>query len=277
MRIDAHQHFWKLDRGDYGWLNPELGTIYRDFLPEDIKPFLSRHNISGTILVQAAPTVAETEFLLQLAEEVPFIKGVVGWVDFERSDSAEEIFCLAEHSSLVGLRPMIQDIDDIDWMLGDRLQPAFEALIEANLAFDALTLPLHLANLFKLLTKYNEMRAVIDHASKPQIRSEQYSDWAMNMKIIASETNAFCKLSGLVTEASDEWTVDDIRPYVDHLLDTFGTGRLIWGSDWPVCTLAASYDRWFEVTSRLLESLSEKERQAILGYNARIAYKLGDG
>ena len=97
------------------------------------------------------------------------------------------------------------------------------------------------------------------------------------MKIIASETNAFCKLSGLVTEASDKWTVDDIRPYVDHLLDTFGTGRLIWGSDWPVCTLAASYDRWFEVTSRLLESLSEKERQAILGYNARIAYKLGDG
>ncbi|MCY4100804.1 MAG: amidohydrolase family protein [Rhodobacteraceae bacterium] len=274
MIIDAHQHFWKLDRGDYGWLNPKLGQIFRDFLPEDIKPFLSRHKISGTILVQAAPTVAETEFLLKFAEKIPFIKGVVGWVDFESPNSAEEIFRLAEHSSLVGLRPMIQDIDDVDWMLNDRLKPAFRALIAADLTFDALTLPQHLVNLLQLLTEHNEMRVVIDHGSKPQIKCKQFSDWAMNMKILASETNAFCKLSGLVTEAGAGWTIDDLRPYVNHLLDVFGAGRLIWGSDWPVCTLAASYDNWVEVTHKLLENLTDKDRQAILGDNARVAYNL---
>ncbi len=274
MRIDAHQHFWKLDRGDYGWLNPKLGTIFRDFLPEDIEPFLSRHNISGTILVQAAPTVAETEFLLKLAEKVPFIKGVVGWVDFESPNSAEEIFRLAEHSSLVGFRPMIQDIDDVDWMLSDKLKPAFRALVKADLTFDALTMPQHLVNLLQLLTEHNEMSTVIDHGSKPEIKCKQYSDWAMNMKILASETNAFCKLSGLVTEAGVDWTIDDLRPYVNHLLDVFGARRLIWGSDWPVCTLAASYDTWVEVTHKLLENLTDKDRQAILGDNAKVAYNL---
>ncbi len=274
MRIDAHQHFWKLARGDYGWLNPKLETIFRDFLPEDIEPFLSRHNISGTILVQAAPTVAETEFLLKLAEKIPFIKGVVGWVDFESPNSAEEIFRLAENSSLVGLRPMIQDIDDDNWILNKRLEPAIRALIAADLTFDALTLPRHLVNLLQLLTEHNGMRVVIDHGSKPQIKCRQYSDWAMNMKKLASETNAFCKLSGLVTEAGADWTIDDLRPYVNHLLDVFGPRRLIWGSDWPVCTLAASYDNWVEVTHKLLENLTDKDRQAILGDNARIAYNL---
>ena len=276
MKIDAHQHFWELNRGDYGWLSPNLGAIYRDFLPDDLEPLISRHDISGTILVQAAPTVAETDFLLKLAERAPFIKGVVGWVDFESPNAPSEIFRLVEHPALVGLRPMIQDISDIDWMLSSRLKPAFNALVKADLTFDALTLPSHLINLFQLLSDHYEMRTVIDHGSKPQIRNQQYSDWAKNIKRIASDTKAFCKLSGLVTEAGPNWTVNDLKPYVSHLLNTFGPHRLIWGSDWPVCTLAASYDRWIEVTHNLLDHLSKEDRLAIMGGNARTAYKLDD-
>ncbi|MDE0344442.1 MAG: amidohydrolase family protein, partial [Boseongicola sp.] len=213
-RIDAHQHFWSLARGDYGWLTPELEPIYRDFLPDDLRPLLAEAGIDGTILVQAAPTVAETEFMLGLAREETFIRGVVGWVDFEDPCAPEDIARLSKRSALVGLRPMIQDIADDDWMLGDGLVPAFDALIAANLTFDALTLPRHLSSLRDLMARYPDMRTVIDHGSKPLIRSGIIVGWDNDMKALASETSAFCKLSGLVTEAHADWTVDDLRPYV---------------------------------------------------------------
>ncbi len=273
-RIDAHQHFWSLERGDYGWLTPDMKPIYRDFLPGDLKPLLSAAGIEGTILVQAAPTVAETEFMLGLAHDEPFIRGVVGWVDFEDPSAPENIARLSKQSALVGLRPMIQDIADDDWMLGDGLVPAFDALIAADLAFDALTLPRHLSALRELLARYPNMRTVIDHGSKPLIRDGIMDAWDQDMAALASETLAFCKLSGLVTEASADWTVDDLRPYVDHLLDTFGPDRLVWGSDWPVCTLASSYGRWVDVTGELLSGLAEDERSAILGGTAARAYRM---
>ncbi len=275
-RIDAHQHFWALDRGDYGWLSPELSAIYRDFLPEDLTPLLSKAGIDGTVLVQAAPTVAETAFMLSLADKNPFIKGVVGWVDFENSNAIADIDRYMQHPAFVGLRPLIQDIQDTDWMLRPDLSPIFEALIAHDLTFDALTLPRHLPNLHQLLTRYPQMRVVIDHGSKPEIRSQNMHAWASDMAILANNTSAFCKLSGLVTEASDVWTVEDLRPYVAHLLDVFGPQRLIWGSDWPVCTLASSYQRWVETTQLLLSELTPSERAAILGGNAVRAYKLRD-
>ena len=273
-RIDAHQHFWSLARGDYGWLTPEMEPIYRDFMPGDLKPVLAGAGIDGTILVQAAPTVAETEFMLGLAREEPFIRGVVGWVDFEDPSAPDEIARLARQSALVGLRPMIQDIDQDNWMLGERLVPAFDALIVADLTFDALTLPRHLPALRELLARHPNMRTVIDHGSKPMIRNGILDGWDKYMAALATETSAFCKLSGLVTEARADWTVDDLRPYVDHLLDTFGPDRLVWGSDWPVCTLASSYGRWTEVTGELLSGLAEDERSAILGGNAARAYRM---
>ncbi|MXY33453.1 MAG: amidohydrolase family protein [Boseongicola sp. SB0664_bin_43] len=273
-RIDAHQHFWSLARGDYGWLTPELASIYRDFLPDDLRPLLAEAGIDGTILVQAAPTVAETEFMLGLAREEPFIRGVVGWLDFEDPRAPDEIARLARQSALVGLRPMIQDIADDGWMLGEGLVPAFDTLVASDLTFDALTLPRHLPALRELLARHPEMRTVIDHGSKPLIRDGIMDGWDRDMAALASETSAFCKLSGLVTEALADWTVDDLRPYVDHLLDTFGPYRLVWGSDWPVCTLASSYERWVEVTGELLSGLVEDERSAILGGNAARAYRL---
>lgn len=273
-RIDAHQHFWDLERGDYGWLTPDLKPIYRNFLPNDLAPHLSEHGITGTILVQAAPTLAETLFMLEIAENTPSVKGVVGWVDFEQPDAPETIAELASHPALVGLRPMIQDIADDDWMLRDDLTPAFEALIDNLLTFDALTLPQHLDNLVTLIGRYEEMCVVIDHGSKPHIRDGRIDAWAADMAILAKDTNAFCKLSGLVTEAGDDWAADHLRPYVDHLLATFGPDRLIWGSDWPVCLLASSYERWVETTELLLDGLNAEEKNAVLGLNALRAYGL---
>lgn len=276
MRIDAHQHFWAVERGDYGWLTPELAPIYRNFLPEDLAPILERHGITGTVLVQAAPTVAETEFMLSLAAKSAFIKGVVGWVDFESDTAVDMIASLAQSGKLVGIRPMIQDIEDIDWMLQDRFTPVFEAIIENDLVFDALTLPRHLPALRRLLDRHPEMRVVIDHGSKPLIADGIMAGWAEDMAALATRENTCCKLSGLVTEAGDDWSAVDLKPYVDHLLNTFGPERLIWGSDWPVCTLAATYDHWVATTQGLLAQLTQQERDAIWGLNAQRVYKLGE-
>lgn len=274
IRIDAHQHFWSLARDDYGWLTPDLAPIYRDFLPADLSPILQKAGIDGTILVQAAPTVDETHYMLELAEQNAFIKGVVGWVDFEAATAPDQIANLAANPKLVGLRPMIQDIEQDDWMLEAKLAPAFDTLIAHDLTFDALTLPKHLGYLRQLLARYPTMRVVIDHGSKPDIANGAFEEWARDISMLASESHAYCKLSGLVTEASANWSVEDLRPYMEHLLSCFGPARLIWGSDWPVCTLASSYERWLEATDALLRECSDDERDQILGGTAIKAYSL---
>ncbi|MCV6574914.1 MAG: amidohydrolase family protein [Cohaesibacter sp.] len=274
VRIDAHQHFWLVQRGDYGWLTPELEALYRDFLPKDLEPILDGAAIEGSVLVQAAPTVAETHYMLSLADENAFIKGVVGWVDFEAQDAAEQIAALASHSRLVGLRPMIQNIEADDWMLQPSLASAFEALIAHDLTFDALTLPRHLPYLQELLARYPDLCVVIDHGSKPDIANGAFDDWARDMALVAEQSQAYCKLSGLVTEAGEGWTAEMLQPYVDHLLATFGPSRLIWGSDWPVCLLASSYARWLAASDWLLKACSDEDRMAIFGGNAVRAYRL---
>ncbi|MCP8938001.1 amidohydrolase family protein [Alsobacter sp. SYSU M60028] len=274
LRIDAHQHFWHLARGDYGWLTPELKPLFRSFGPEDLGPLLEKAGMQGTVLVQAAPTVAETDYMLGIADSTEFVKGVVGWCDFEAADAVDEIDRLARHPLLKGMRPMIQDIADVDWMLKPELDAAFRALIAHDLAFDALTHPRHLPNLLHLAERYPELRIVVDHGSKPAIRDRAFDDWARDMARIASRTQAYCKLSGLVTEAGPEWTVDDLRPYTDHLLDCFGAGRLIFGSDWPVCTLASSYQRWVDAAETLMQACGAGERIAVFGGNAVGFYRL---
>jgi len=273
-RIDAHQHFWRLARGDYGWLTPQMAAIYRDFLPADLTPILQVNGIGGTVLVQAADSVGETEFMLELAEKHSFIKGVVGWVDFAAADGAAQISALAQNPALVGLRPMIQDIAGDDWMLGDNLAPAFEALVAADLTFEALVLPRHLPYLRRLLARYPGMRTVIDHGAKPLIKDRITKGWWQDMAALAGETGAFCKLSGLVTEAGVGWVAADLRKYVDHLLEIFGPERLIWGSDWPVCTLATTYQDWLEVSKQLLSGLTDAGRGAVFGETAKRAYNL---
>jgi L-fuconolactonase len=237
-RIDAHQHYWRIDRGDYGWLTPVLDTIYRDFLPEDLAAILKRHGIDRTIAVQAAPTIAETEFLLGLARQTGSIAGVVGWVDFAESNAPSTIARLARERALVGLRPMVQDIADDDWLpvLSWR---RVSALIEHQLVFDALVLPRHLPRLARVVARYPQLTVVIDHGAKPPIREgvSGLDPWREDIAALAAEPRVHCKLSGLVTEASTLWQIEDLRPYVDHLLSTFGAEKLIWGSDWPVVEL----------------------------------------
>jgi L-fuconolactonase len=272
MIIDAHQHFWQISRGDYGWLTPTIEPLYRDFMPHDLEPYLSQHAIDATILVQAAPTIAETEFLLQIADNTAFVLGVVGWVNFAAPTAANDIARLAQNPKLVGLRPMIQDISDDDWMLRPDIMPAFEAMIDAGLTFDALVLPRHLSQLRQLLSRFPNLRTVIDHAAKPDISGRAFEGWANDIAAIAQDTDAYCKLSGLLTEAGDGWTPDDVAPYVAHLLKHFGLQRLVWGSDWPVLTIAADYGTWVNLVRSLLPD--EHSRAAIFGLNAVDLYRL---
>jgi L-fuconolactonase len=270
-RIDSHQHFWRLDRGDYYWLSDSLQPIYRDYLPADLEPQLQRAGIDSTVLVQAAPTIAETQFLLELAAEHGFIAGVVGWANFESPMAAETIATLAQDSSLVGLRPMIQDIPDIAWMLKPELGAGIEAMIDRDLVFDALIKPQHLPVLRDFADLYPELRLVVDHGAKPALRDGDLSEWRHEMTSIALGTNAVCKLSGLVTEAGAA-SPAVLAPCVDHLLEVFGPRRLMWGSDWPVCELVCSYEEWYQASEMLLVRLGDAEREQIYSGTARETY-----
>jgi L-fuconolactonase len=274
MMIDAHQHFWRLDRGDYGWLTPALAPIYRDFGPGDLRPLLIRHGIEKTMLVQAAPTLAETRYLLDLAGTTDFVAGVIGWVDFEARNAPDIIASLATDPTLVGVRPMVQDIPDDDWLMKSELAPTFEALVAHGVVFDALVLPRHLPRLISLIERHPNLAVVVDHGGKPPIRDGVREPWASDMAAIAANSRVVCKLSGLVTEAAPGWTTADLRPYVDHLIDVFGPRRLLWGSDWPVVNLAGGYERWRQATDRLLAPLASEERRAVLGENAARVYRV---
>ena len=270
--IDAHQHFWRLARGDYGWLTPALAPIHRDFGPDDLAPILARHGIGRTILVQAAPTAAETGFLLEIAHATPFVAGVVGWVDFEARDAPDAVARLAADPRLVGLRPMVQDIADDDWLARPALAPVFEAMVAHGLVFDALVLPRHLPRLARVLERHPALAVVVDHGAKPRIREREIDSWRADMATIAANPRAHCKLSGLVTEAPPNAGLDALVPYVDTLLGLFGADRLAWGSDWPVVNLAGGYDRWREISLAALAGLSAAERAAVLGGTAERLY-----
>lgn len=272
MRIDGHQHFWSLARGDYEWITPDLPILNRDFGPDDLEPMLKAANIDGTILVQATDTVAETEYMLSLADQHDWILGVVGWVDMDSNDASAIITRLAEHPKFCGIRPMIQGIEEDQWMLRPTLDPAFKTLINLNLTFDALVLPRHLKHLLALLQRYPDLACVIDHAAKPEIRNQAFDTWAQDMRAIAKNTSAFCKISGLVTEASADWTADTLAPYVTHLIDTFGSDRLMFGSDWPVLLLAGDYSNWATVAAGLIEDMSDEGRDALFGGTAQKFY-----
>jgi len=271
-RIDAHQHFWRIARGDYAWLTPALGAIYRDFKPEDLAAHLAAHGIAATILVQAAPTQAETAFLLDVADKTAFVAGVVGWTDFAAPDADATIARLAADPLLVGLRPMVQDMDDDDWLMRAELSPAFEATTAHHLVFDALLKPRHLRRLIAVLERHPQLRVVVDHAAKPAIGGGADAAWRSDIAAVAQFSNVACKFSGLVTEAPANWTVDDLRPYAEHLLTCFGPERLIWGSDWPVVNLAADYRRWISTAEQLMAGLDASAQSLVFGGNAAGMY-----
>jgi len=276
MSIDAHQHFWRVGRGDYGWLTPkDHPAICRDFGPEDLAPLMADAAIQRTVLVQAAPTVAETRFLLDVAARTDFVAGVVGWADFEATDAAAAIADLARHPKLLGLRPMLQDMDDDAWVARTSLAPALGAMKSAGLRFDALVTPRHLPHLARMLAANPDLPVVIDHGAKPDIAGGALADWASAMRRLALETGAYCKLSGLVTEAGSRWTEESLRPFVEVLLEAFGPRRLMWGSDWPVVNEAGGYAAWFSAAEALTEGCSADDRDWIFGRTAEAFYGIG--
>jgi L-fuconolactonase len=281
-RIDSHQHFWRLSRGDYDWLTKDLGVLYRDFMPVDIKNELAYTNVSETIVVQAAETLAETEFMFLQAYTQHFVSGVVGWVDMEHPKVLSQLSWFMENPYFKGVRPMIQDIDDVDWILKPELTKVFEFLEKNSLSFDALVLPKHLINLQKLLIRHPKLKVVIDHGGKPQIakalgmeiEDSVNQEWAVNMKQLSKNKNVFCKLSGLVTEAGNDANFGDIEPYMAHLHNCFGATRLMWGSDWPVVNLTSDYYSWFEIATTFINKLPIKEQESIWSGAAKEFYKL---
>ena len=276
MIVDSHQHFWDLRRGDYTWLTPDAGVLYRSFLPEDLADSLRAHEIGATVLVQAAATEAETHFLLRLAAAHPFIAGVVGWADFERPDVSAHVAALsaAGGGKLKGLRPMIQDIPDPDWVARPAVDAAFRTIAAHDLVFDALVRPQHLAPLRERLLRHPTLRAVLDHAGKPDIAHGELDAWARDIERIARDTSACCKLSGLLTEAGAHWRTDMIVPYVAHVFACFGPERILWGSDWPVLTSVASYGDWLGVSRQLTGRFAPGREPDIFGANASGLYGL---
>jgi L-fuconolactonase len=274
--IDAHQHYWHPARGDYDWMPPDDPVLARVWGPADLAPALARHGVSRTVLVQAAASVAETDYMLGLADATPSVAAVVGWIDFEDPADRRQLERLARHPKFVGVRPMIQDIPDDDWMLRSGIGWAFDALLDLDLTFDALGFPRHLGNFHRVLTARPDLRVVVDHCMKPQIRDPSeaaFEGWAEGLRRIADETGAFCKLSGLVTEC-DAWTVETLRPYARHVLKIFGPDRVMWGSDWPVCQLRASYDDWRVAAETLADDLAPEARAALFGGTAARFYRL---
>lgn len=275
LRIDAHQHFWRLSNPWTNWPTPDLGVIFRDYEPADLESQIKKHNVEGTILVQAAPSAEETEDLLLIAGATDFVKGVVGWVDFENLPTALADLDRFDQSPLfVGVRPMLQAIEKTNWLLDPTFELIFSSLIERGLCFDALAQPRHLNSLCSLSKRYPDLKIVIDHAAKPFIGERRIEPWADQLQQLASSRNVVCKLSGLVTEARPEDTAEDLRPYFDVMLDVFGPQRIMWGSDWPVVDLAGGYGRWIEITSSLLEGLSPGDKSAIWRESALQIYGL---
>jgi L-fuconolactonase len=275
MKIDAHQHFWRLARGDYAWPSPDMTILYRDYGPEDFFPHAAAAGIERSVIVQATPTVAETHFLLEIAGSDPRFGGVVGWVPLEDAGAPALLAELARNPGFRGVRPMLQSLPQDDWIVRPDLTPAVEALTACGLGFDALVFPRHLPYLRAFAQRHGALSIVIDHAAKPRIGAAgQWQAWADDIASCAALPNVCCKLSGLPSEAGPGWSVDTLRPYVRHLLDVFGPDRLMWGSDWPVVEQDGGYAAWRRAADVLLGALPDAQRAAIDGETARRFYRL---
>lgn len=276
MRVDAHQHFWRLANPFCNWPTPAEEKVYADFQPEHLEPLLAANGIEGTVLVQAAPAFQETLYLLEIAEQASFVRAVVGWVDFESPSVLSDIDALARHPLFRGVRPMLQSIPDPAWMLNPEFDVIYTRLAERGLCFDALVTPVHLDLLPRLAERHPELSIIVDHAAKPAIRDgkKAYDYWAPRLSQLGKFGNVSCKLSGLLTEANPGAGLSDLRPYLDHLYETFGAERLLWGSDWPVVLMESDYADWFSICEEWLADKSSSVRDEILGLTAARIYGL---
>jgi L-fuconolactonase len=273
--IDAHQHFWQVGRFDYPWMTSDLGILYRDYLPADLKPVLRANGVDKTVLVQASNSVAESRWLLSLADQNSFIAGVVGWVDLASPEVGEQLAELTRHPKFKGVRHLVESEPADDWLVQPTVISGLRRLAAYGLSYDLLVHTRHLRHASTVAERCSDLRLVIDHLAKPPIAKHGFEEWAREFKPLASYPNMYCKLSGLVTEANwSSWTAEDLCPYVDCALEVFGPERLMFGSDHPVCLLAASYERVLGSFKELLQTLDTEHRDRVFGENARRFYRL---
>lgn len=284
MRLDAHQHFWRYSRAEYEWIDESMGALQRDFLPRDLKPLLDQSGLDGSIAVQARQSLEETRWLLQLASQNDFIRGVVGWVDLCSLEAAEQLRAFADNKKLVGIRHVVQGEPDDRFMLRPEFRRGIAQLAEYGLTYDLLLFPRHLPVAVELVREFPEQTFVLDHIAKPAIADglaepqfqSRFESWARDMRELAKFANVSCKLSGMVTEARwKKWTQEDFLPYLDVVFEAFGPSQLMVGSDWPVCTVSADYAQTMEIVFRFIEKLKASEQDEIIGGNCTRVYGIG--
>lgn len=275
LKIDAHQHFWKFDEIRDSWINAEMAVIRRDFMPVDLKPFLETNGFDGCIVVQSDQTPAENEFQLQNAADHDFIKGVVGWVDLQSEDIEAELARLSAFEKLKGFRHILQGEADRALMLKPAFLNGISKLKGFNFTYDILIFPDQLKYAAELVGLFPEQLFVLDHIAKPDIKGQILEGWEEDMKDLAKFDNVYCKVSGLVTEADwANWKSEDFKPYLDVVFEAFGTERVMYGSDWPVCLLAGSYAQVKELVSQYVSKFSNEEQDLFWGGNAIRFYNL---
>jgi L-fuconolactonase len=275
MKLDAHQHFWHYTPQEYGWIGSDMAVLQQDRLPGDLAPLLQSAGIGGTVALQARQTLAESRWLLELANRHPFIKGVVGWVDLCSPELSGQLEQLSAHSKFRGVRHVIQDEPDDRFMLRPDFLHGIGLLAGLGLTYDILILARHLPVACELVARFPDQPFVLDHIAKPLIKDGVLEPWATGIRRLATFPNVVCKVSGMVTEAHwQDWLPADFRPYLDVVLKAFGPGRIMFGSDWPVCTLASSYADVVRLVSDYVEQLSADEQAAIWGGTAAQFYGL---
>ena len=274
MRIDSHQHFWKFDPVRHSWIDSSMQNIAKDFLPKDLKPLLETNLMDGCIAVQADQSETETQFLLRLAEENSFIKGVVGWVDLSAEDLSKRLEVFSKNPLFKGVRHVLQ-AEKKGFMLKDQFLRGISELKNFNLTYDILIYPNQLEEARLLIEKNPDQPFVLDHLAKPYIKQQKIKNWASDIKELAKYKNVYCKLSGIVTEADwNHWQFENFKKYLSVAFDTFGSDRLMFGSDWPVCLLAGSYEHVVKIIDLFIENLEQEEKNNIMGGNACNFYNL---
>jgi L-fuconolactonase len=274
VRIDSHNHFWKFDPVRDAWINEDMQIIRRDFLPADLLPLLTKNGFDGTVAVQADQSEAETDFLISLANENDFIKGVVGWVDLHSPDLRGRLDYFKSFKKLKGFRHIVQG-EAAGFLSNPDFAKGVKVLAEYGFTYDLLIYHYQLKEALAFVARVPEVNIVLDHIAKPSIRTKEKTTWELEIAALSTFENVFCKLSGMVTEADwKNWTKEDFYPYLDEVLESFGPSRLMYGSDWPVCLVAATYEQQLGVVKDYISSLSPGEQDAILGNNAIRFYKL---
>jgi L-fuconolactonase len=276
LKIDAHQHCWQFDPVRDNWITEEMSVIRRDFMPADLQPLLERNDIDGTVLVQTCQTESDNQFMLQLADDNDFIKGVVGWVNLQALNVAGRLkFYKDNHPKMKGFRHVLQAEPDEQFMLSDGFRHGISLLNYYDFTYDILIYPNHIKYASKLVAEFPDQKFVVDHLAKPHIKNKMIDKWASDIEELAQYQNVHCKVSGMLTEADwYGWRTDDFTPYLDVIFHAFGTGRLMYGSDWPVCLLAGGYNRALEILQIYLSRFSPEEQEQFFGGNAINFYNL---